>query len=233
VRTTSSLPKGRPNRTVARRGDTTPGRQGAGWERAEFEHLPPGALDEAFNKHRAEFQRLFEALPPAASVDPNEVYRAATELAARCQIAGKMRLFLGARRQDCDAAPAQTARELEQLTAALRRLLGHWDRLSIHATSLAKMVGIARGVRAPDLDHLRTVVAVLDEAAKAARKMRAVSAESVLDEVVEVFCRITGRAAPPVSRSGPYHELAAEACQSAGFRASVTDHARRWVANQS
>ena len=77
------------------------------------------------------------------------------------------------------------------------------------------------------------MTAVFAEAAEAAREMRPVSAEFVLDKVVEVFCRITGRAAAPVSRSGPYHDLAMAACRIAGFRASVTDHARRWVANRS
>lgn len=132
-----------------------------------------------------------------------------------------MRLFFGATRQDRDAAPAKTARELEQLTAALRRLLGHWDRLLLHAASLAKVVGITRGVRAPDPQHLRAVVAVLDEAAEAAREMRAVSAQSVLDEVVEIFCRITRRTAPPISRSGPYYDLATAACRLAGLPVSA------------
>lgn len=67
------------------RDDPTPGCKGAGWERAQVKHIPPGALDDRFSEHRAEFQRLLEALPPAASVDPVEVDRAATELAARCQ----------------------------------------------------------------------------------------------------------------------------------------------------
>ena len=193
----------------------------------------PGALDDEFNEHRAEFQRLLEALPSAAPIDPREVRLAATELAARCQIAGKMRLFFGATRQDRDAAPVETARELEQLVAALKRTLNHYDHLSLHAASLAKMVGITHGVKAPDIEHLRAVTAVFAEAAEAAREMRPVSAEFVLDKVVEVFCRITGRAAAPVSRSGPYHDLAMPACRIAGFRASVTDHARRWVANRS
>lgn len=229
----SPPPRGRRDGAVVGRGDPRPGCQGEGWERTQVKHIPRGALDEEFDEHRAEFQRLLEALPPAASVHPVEVYAAATELAARCQVAGKMRLFFGAARQDRDAAPAKTARELEQLTAALRRLLGHWDHLSLHAASLAKVVGITRGVRAPDLEHLRAVLAVLDEAAEAAREMRAVNAQSVLDEVVEVFCRITRRVAPPISRSGPYYDLASAACGIAGFRASVTDHARRWVANRS
>lgn len=112
---TSPLPIGRRSGAVVGRGDITPGRQGAGWERTEVEHIPPGALDDEFNEHRAEFQRLLEALPSAAPVYPREVRLAATELAARCQIAGKMRLFFGATRQDRDAAPAETARELEQL----------------------------------------------------------------------------------------------------------------------
>ena len=121
-----------------------------------------------------------------ASADPDEVWLAATELAARCLVAGKMRLFLGAKRQDPDAAPAKAARELEQLAAALRRLLGHWDQLSLHAASVVKIVGISRGVRAaPDLEQLRPVVAVFDEAAEAARRMRSVSSETVLDGVVE------------------------------------------------
>ncbi len=144
-----------------------------------------------------------------------------------------MRLFFGATRQDRDAAPAETARELEQVAAALQRALGHWNRLSLHAASLAKLVGTARGVRAPDLEHLRAVAAVFAESAEAAREMRAVSAEFVLDEVVEVYCRVTGHVVPPISRSGPYYDLATAVCRIAGFRASVTDHARRWVANRS